>query len=341
MYDKPTLDDYCNKSLEVSSEKEEIKYFNDTMLHIINEVFGALGPETNMNFDTLNRCMLNSDSDYNKMLGEWSRKITHTYHKGTHKSSNIFVDGVRKFNLDSYILKQYNFTMHHNTPDSRMDFNKEKFYDVCCMEIAMMLCKYKQIFRFEIDAAILKVLFRYFKVYTQVYASSIYLNCIKRNDFYDVRKMLFGTTMLYYEKYRRLIPNTDFVSMPRGGYIKKDVPTVADDITPWIEDWMTREQKCMALMEHFPGIRTKRTAIEYLKKLGFTKTNKKKDNSVGEERLKILRRACMDKYEQFTEEQRDHSGVCVPDPQNIDEAFKCLKQLTATLDIEQVCGDFI
>ena len=107
----------------------------------------------------------NKKSLYNRLDKEWSRYVKHEITLGN-KINHIFVSVVNNYKLQDFINEQFGYKFTKNS--EHMNYTYDKFLILGKVETAMLLCKYRDLHKFEVTTAIIRILFMFFKMYREI-----------------------------------------------------------------------------------------------------------------------------------------------------------------------------
>ncbi len=270
-----TVEEYCQKSLEISNQRETVENFSHRIGNILNSIADCFDVG-HFDINILNRCILNKDSELNILEKEWSETIAHTIRPQFHKSKHIFMRSYGKFKLDEFIFKFCNFRVHHNSINSKMQFGKDdSFLMLCKQELAMVWCKYGQLYKFEVAMIVIRVLFEYYRIYT-------YTDKDKEKKYIchvskDIFNMVYNCTLA--TPYETMAPYFQRIDCfgekePTTAFIRTDKPNTAEEILSLKTPGMSQKQLIQAVIDNYDGVNSIATARRIIAKLGLSDKKK-------------------------------------------------------------------
>lgn len=164
-----------------------------------------------------------------KIEQEWSEYNDHTVLIGR-KTKKILLKKVGYFSLDRYIMRQYQFTIHHAKKESysRLNYDVNKFIDLSYVVTTMLFLKYAEVYEFEIKFSIFRILLEYLSVYSQKE-----WKCTAEEFLYVINQVLntnFDSLAEYKATINVDIHPTEPHKTTQKIRIKKIKPTCADDL---------------------------------------------------------------------------------------------------------------
>lgn len=97
---------------------------------------------------------------------QWKLCVKHQIRSGRQLQS-IYVDSCNRYTMTMFISETFNFRVNHGTLFRRINYSFDKFYTTAKMEAAFLISKYDEVYNFEIQIAVVTMLFKYFNIYTQ------------------------------------------------------------------------------------------------------------------------------------------------------------------------------
>ena len=90
-------------------------------------------------------------SDLNAM---WKQCVRHHIRYGR-QTQSIYVDKCNHYAMSNYIAERFQFQIHHGSDFKRINYTYDKFLDLAQMEVAFLISKYNEVYKFEIEIAVL------------------------------------------------------------------------------------------------------------------------------------------------------------------------------------------
>ena len=90
-------------------------------------------------------------SDLNAM---WKQCVRHHIRYGR-QTQSIYVDKCNHYAMSNYIAERFQFQIHHGSDFKRINYTYDKFLDLAQMEVALLISKYNEVYKFEIEIAVL------------------------------------------------------------------------------------------------------------------------------------------------------------------------------------------
>lgn len=209
-------------------------------------------------------------SDLNAM---WKQCVRHHIRYGR-QTQSIYIDSCNHYAMSHYIAERFNFQIHHGNDFKRINYSCDKFLDLAQMEVAFLISKYNEVYKFEIEIAVFQLLFHYFCIYSIDGWNGGYCYSIDANDIYKVITALDSNDMQLYERYAKRVG--DFrptMRQPSAVRVKKPKPTCKEDIERCIISDMTQSEIAESICDNWDVSRP--TAYRLMKKYGFTRDYKK------------------------------------------------------------------
>ena len=97
---------------------------------------------------------------FKELNQQWSKDITHRILIGN-KNSNILITKLSNCSIENFFRDEFDFYVSHKT-FKPMNFSLDKIKKVIRFELALMLMKYEEVYRFEIDFGVFLIIFKYF-----------------------------------------------------------------------------------------------------------------------------------------------------------------------------------
>ena len=104
-----------------------------------------------------------------KLEKEWSEYNNHTLKVGR-KTNKILLKSLCSFNIDNYILTEFNFKIHHKKKKNykRLKYVKNKLQKLSYLSTILLFVKYKEVYEFEIRYSVYALLLEYFMLYDEI-----------------------------------------------------------------------------------------------------------------------------------------------------------------------------
>lgn len=206
----------------------------------------------------------------------WKGCVKHNIRYG-HQLSSIIVRECNHYKMTDYANERFNFKF--NKSNRRMDYTFDKFLDMSKMAVAFLVAKYKEVYTFEVEIAVVRVLLYYFDVYVALGYIDTFSFCLASDDIYKVINTILQSDMQslkpYIDKIGDLVPT---VQIKTDYKFVKPKPTTKEDIQRCItSDDMTQTEIVESIMENWDVCR--RTAYNLMKKYGLTRQYKKADEA--------------------------------------------------------------
>ena len=97
---------------------------------------------------------------------DWAKNQNHSIVRGR-KTKKIMIKSLCRFTIDSFILKKFNFKIHHRGSNhTRVKYNKDKLTEVSYMVTTLLFAKYREVYEFEVKWSIIMVMLEFFSVYS-------------------------------------------------------------------------------------------------------------------------------------------------------------------------------
>ena len=157
---------------------------------------------------------------------KWSESVERVPLRG-HRTQRMYIQSLgTNCRLSKFIQKRFNYYFAENsfTP---LAFTKDKFRDVVRMQIAFWLAKYGFVYKFELQAAAVNVLFNYFKLAD--YTPNGYQWCVKGSDISDVIYGIDNDDDEFLRPYYSQLEKVPCLPQKPSKF-KKKKPSCADDI---------------------------------------------------------------------------------------------------------------
>lgn len=162
--------------------------------------------------------------------------------KSGRTTKSILLQSLPTYSLSQFALDKLNFTFHHQHNFTRMQFNYTSYIEMCKMELAMLIYKYEQVYRFEMYVAFIRLLLQYFNVYVE--------NGYTMQTQWEMtaREIYNAITTILDMQLSELKPYTDLIDANYAVIIKPQVnepkhiklhPTCADDLLMCRDEGMT------------------------------------------------------------------------------------------------------
>lgn len=90
-------------------------------------------------------------SDLNAM---WKQCVRHHIRFGR-QTQSIYIDSCNHYAMSNYIAERFQFQIHHGTDFKRLNYTCDKFLDLAQMEVAFLISKYNEVYKFEVEIAVL------------------------------------------------------------------------------------------------------------------------------------------------------------------------------------------
>ena len=201
----------------------------------------------------------------NELNDLWEKCVKHNIRNGR-KLGQIYVDGCNNYYMADYIAERFNFRIHHGKAFKRLIYTFDKFLDLAKMEVALLISKYEEVYRFEVDIAVLQLLLKFFVVYN--------INGYDDNAVWtflpdDINKLLiklYDSEMSTFERYIKKIGDFQPLKRPQGKIAHKPQIKCKEDIMRCINNDMSQSEKIEAIMENWDISR--RTAYRYMSMYG-------------------------------------------------------------------------
>lgn len=115
--------------------------------------------------------------------------------------------------MADYIKERFKYIVNHGEQFKRINYTFDKFLDLAMMEVAFMIAKYNEVYAFEIDVAVVQLLFKYFNIYDVNGWDGGYSYTLSADDIYKVISTIKETDMQSLKRYADKIG--DFVRQCR------------------------------------------------------------------------------------------------------------------------------
>lgn len=206
---------------------------------------------------------------------QWKLCVKHQIRSGRQLHS-IYVDGCNHYTMTMFISETFNFKVNHGTLFRRINYSFDKFYTMAKMEAAFLLMKYDEVYNFEIQIAIVTMLFKYFNLYTQNGYDDGYNWAICADDITRCLNEICQIEMKSLKSYADKIG--DFVpTVKQQPLVKKPKPTCKEDIERCISEGMRQTDIAESIMDNWDVSRP--TAYRLMKQFGYTRNYKKKSDT--------------------------------------------------------------
>jgi len=206
---------------------------------------------------------------------EW-REYSQHHIKYGNKVKHIFLKSLGNYSLNLYIEQHFNYKIHPR--EFRfIRYSKEKFLELSRMEVALLLAKYEELYLYEINIAVLRVLLTYFEVFSiEAITEKPFWNvCI--SDINEVINIIADSDMSNFKPFFDIIKPGLQILVPHQQRRKTEKirPTCTEDLLEVIDDNMNQTEKCYAIMEAW-NIKSVRSAQRIMQRFGLTNTKKRK-----------------------------------------------------------------
>ncbi len=180
------------------------------------------------------------DAVFDEIEKKWSICNHHTVKCG-HKTNHIVLTSLCNYKLNYYISDELGFAIHPQH-FARMRFTIDKATQLCLAEIAMLLCKYTELYTFEVKFAVLRIIATYFNIYTVDAMTERNIWCVSAADIQTVINNVLSTELSQLQKLiEHISPNTT-VTVPAQSSKKvkiKMLPSSREEILELFTDDMT------------------------------------------------------------------------------------------------------
>lgn len=196
---------------------------------------------------------------------EWQENNNHTVKIGQ-KSSKILLKSLCSFNIDSYILTEFNYYLHHKKKTSyiRLKYVKEKLQKLSYLSAILLFMKYKEVYEFEIRYCVYALLFEYFKLYDEL--GNWYF---KSKDIEDVIANVLSSEDLVLQPYQAYV-NRFLIKEESGKKVKKVKTTKPQSIYDLLalkpHENASKQEWYSAIMHHYRVSR--QTVYNWLRQFG-------------------------------------------------------------------------
>lgn len=104
-----------------------------------------------------------------KLEKEWSEYNNHSIKVGR-KTNKILLKSLCSFNIDNYILTEFNFKIHHKKKKKykRLKYIKNKLQKLSYLSTILLFIKYQEVYEFEIRYSVYALLLEYFTLYDEI-----------------------------------------------------------------------------------------------------------------------------------------------------------------------------
>lgn len=204
-------------------------------------------------------------SDLNAM---WKQCVRHHIRFGR-QTQSIYIDSCNHYAMSHYIAERFKYQIHHGTEFKRLNYTFDKFLDLAQMEVALLISKYNEVYKFEIEIAVLQLLLHYFSIYSVDGWNGGYLYNIGANDICQVITTLDSSDMQIYERYAKRVGDFTPMMQPTAVKVKKPKPRCKEDIERCINNDMTQSEIAESICDNWDVSR--RTAYRLMQKYGFTR----------------------------------------------------------------------
>lgn len=213
---------------------------------------------------------------YSERLSElnsmWKQCVRHHIRYGR-QTQSIYIDSCNHYAMSNYIAERFNFQIHHGNDFKRINYTYDKFLDLCQMEVALLISKYTEVYKFEVEIAVLQLLLHYFSIYSVDGWNGDYCYSIDANDICKVITALDSNDMQLYERYAKRVGDfTPTMLQPSAVRVKKPKPTCKEDIERCIMPDMTQSEIAESVCDNWHVSR--RTAYRLMTQYGFTRDKK-------------------------------------------------------------------
>ena len=198
--------------------------------------------------------------------------------KAGRTTKSIFVQSLPTYSLSKFALEKLNFKFHHQGAFRRMKYTYQSFIEMAKMETAMLLYKYDPVCPYEVEIAILTLLFKYFDLYSVDALTDTQYWSIQASDIRNCIEHIFNSQLSDLRPYFILIQaDCRLIRSPKDDKpeIVKTRPTCADDLKKCFVEGMNQTEKKQAIMEYW-GIPSIRSAERYMAKFGLTRSYMRK-----------------------------------------------------------------
>ena len=240
-----------------------------------------------LNMDKLSPCemIMSYKSLFSTYDEEWSSNIIHEIKHGR-RASHILLRSVGAFKLDDFIRDRFGYKLYHNNNFNYISYTRDKFHELALMETAMLFAKYKPVYDFEVRLAILEVLLQYFTCYeTDIYGKDAWT--FTSDDIQSVTEYILNADAVILQPYLDSISKKIGqvkVTVPHRNKPEKYkyVPKSKEELLEVIDEGMTNQAKCEAIMDAWPEIKSYRSAQRLLQKYGLTRKYTKQESIISD-----------------------------------------------------------
>ena len=201
----------------------------------------------------------------NELNSLWEICVKHNIQNGR-KLGQIYVDGCNNYYMAHYIAERFNFQIHHGKAFKRINYTFDKFLDLAKMEVALLISKYEEVYRFEVEIAVLQLLLKFFVVYNINGFDDKAVWTFHPDDINKLLINLYGSEMSTFESYIKKIGDFMPLKRPQGKLVHKPQIKCKEDIMRCINKDMSQSEKIEAIMENWDISR--RTAYRYMSMYG-------------------------------------------------------------------------
>jgi len=210
----------------------------------------------------------------------WRNNVMRRWMRGRPCERISIIQKCNRYDFErDFIRKELGFIMNHKQNKyQRMNYNYKTYRELCFMQTAMCIYKYKQqISAEEITILAIKILLRYFKVYAfepfNNESKCDYVWCIKKGE--DINQILleiFNCPCSIFNEYLcRITSDYEIEYIPAKGVSN---PFESEDIKAMLNNGSSKEDIIIKLMDLLHCSRA--TAYRRLKKEGLTRNYIKK-----------------------------------------------------------------
>ena len=176
--------------------------------------------------------------------------------------------------MSKFISEKFNFKINHGYQFRRISYTFDKFFEMAKMEAAFLTFKYDEVYNFEIEIAVITMLFKYFILYSQNGYDDGYNWAISADDITRCLNMIGQIEMKSLKPYADKIG--DFVpTVKQQPLVKKPKPTCKEDIERCISDGMCQTDIAESIMDNWDVSRP--TAYRLMKQYGYIQQQRKSD----------------------------------------------------------------
>lgn len=225
--------------------------------------------------------------DYDKL---WADNVKHNLKCGR-KSSSMLHTSLNGYSVNQFIENKFNFAIHPKS-FKPMKYSQNKHLEICKMSIAIMLAKYEELYEFEVYFCVIKILFRYFSIYSRSGTTDEIIWNVTMADINSVKNTLMSMELKEFKPYINLTGKEADIFIrhkPEFEHTNKLLPEGPEDIEEVITPGMTQKQKYHALMDAFPGLKSEMTTRRCMAKFGFTRKYNKKNQDKDMDRENLER----------------------------------------------------